>query len=38
MFLLSMYNVDICGAVYLCRVNTGAIMSPAFSFLLDEQR
>ena len=40
MFLLSimMYNVDICGAVYQCRVNTGTIMSPAFFFLLDELR
>ena len=39
-FLLSiiMYNVDICGAVYLCRVNTGAIMCPAFFLILDEQR
>ena len=34
---ITMYNVDICGALYLCRVNTGAIMSPAFFFLFNER-
>ena len=38
LFSIMMHNVGRCGAVYRCCVNTGAIMSPALFFSLDEQR